>query len=233
MKKYKCIIVDDEPIAIRIVKNHLSNFSEFELISTCNNALEAIKILRKQPIDLIFLDIEMPSLTGLEMIKTLNKVPQIIFITAHRNYAVEAFDVNALDYLLKPVSLERFTQSINRFFSVQSQSENVKKSEELEEWLAIKVDKKHVKLALSDILYIESMADYVIVHLENKKLITKERISQLEEKLLMFNFLRIHRGFIINVSRVNAWYGNTIEIGQSKIPIGRNYKEKVSEKFQF
>lgn len=233
MTKYKCIIVDDEPIAIRVIKSHLSNFEEFEVVAECSNAIEAMKVLRTLPVDLLFLDIEMPVLTGLEMLNTLPHIPEVIFTTAHRKYAVEAFDVNALDYLLKPVSLERFAQSVNRFLDLKKAIDVFPADDKSDGWILLKIDKKNLKIQLSEILYIESMADYVIVHLKEKRLITKERISQLEEKLPSSQFLRVHRGFLVSISKVAAWYGNTLEVGDVKIPVGRNYKEQVSTKFKF
>jgi len=231
MTKYRCIIVDDEPIAIRVIKSHLVNFSEFEVVAECNNAIEAMQVLRTQKIDLLFLDIEMPVLTGLEMIKTLAHIPAIIFTTAHRHYAVDAFNVNAQDYLLKPVSLERFAQSINRFLDLQKYGESTQPESLPDGWIQLKVDKKNLKVNFSDILYVESMADYVIVHVNEKKLVIKDRISQLEEKLPVSSFLRVHRGYIVNIQKVSAWYGNTLEIDEVKIPVGRNYKKQVSRFF--
>lgn len=229
MTKYKCIIVDDEPIAIRVIKSHLSNFPEFEIVAECNNALEAMKVLRAQSIDLAFLDIEMPLLTGVEMVKSMGQMPAVIFTTAHRNYAVEAFQVRALDYLLKPVSLERFIQAINRFLDLHQSIVQETGTRQEEDWLMLKVDKKHVKVDYNDINYIESMADYVIVHTLDQKWITKERISQLDEKLPSELFIRVHRGYIVNKKAVTAWFGNTLELKEVKIPVGRNYKDQVNQ----
>lgn len=228
MRKFKCVIVDDEPIAIRVIKNHLLNFDEIEVQAECSNAIEALKILRNHHIDLMFLDIDMPSLTGLEMIQTRPDLPDVIFTTAHRHYAVDAFEVNALDYLLKPVSLERFTKAINRFFDLKTAVINEVEASE-DKWLMLKVDKKNFKVYYSDILFVESMADYVVVHLNDKKLVTKERISHFEAKLPASFFLRVHRGFIINTKKIEAVYGNTIEVAGMKIPVGRSYKEIIAE----
>ena len=232
MTKYKCIIVDDEPIAIRVIKNHLSHFDEFEVVAECNNAIEALKVLREQHADLIFLDIEMPTLTGLDLLKAGSVEPEVIFTTAHRYYAVDAFEVNALDYLLKPISFERFALAINRFLKMKPITKPADNKELEKDWLLVKADKKSYKVQFNDILYIESMADYVVVHLAGKKLITKERISQLEGELPGLLFLRVHRGFIINTQKVESLYGNTIEIGGAKIPVGRNYKELVERVFE-
>ena len=229
MTKNKCIIVDDEPIAIRIIKNHLSNFDEFEVVAECANAIEAMKVLREKKVDLIFLDIEMPTLTGLELLKTQTHLPEVIFTTAHRNYAVDAFDFNALDYLLKPISLERFTKAINRFFDVIEKPYESKISKDEPEWLMLKVDKKNLRVNYSDIDYIESMADYVITHSLGKNLVTKDRISQLEGKLPSSVFIRVHRSFIVNTQKIEAIYGNTIELAGKKIPVCRSYKDKVGK----
>lgn len=231
MVRFKCIIVDDEPIAIRVIRSHLSNFDEFEVVGECSNAIEAMKVLRTEKVDLLFLDIEMPVLTGLEMLRALPVAPEVIFTTAHRNYAVDAFDVKALDYLLKPISLDRFAQSINRFLDLKRASDSPPALLEDSGWLMLKVDKKNLRINLNEIDYIESLADYVIVHTAGKKLITKERISQLEEKLPDSDFLRVHRGYIVNRQKVTAWYGNTLELGAIKVPVGRLYKEAVFSKF--
>lgn len=232
MTKFKCIIVDDEPIAIRVIKNHLSHFDEFEVVAECNNAIEALKVLREQRADLIFLDIEMPTLTGLDLLKAGSVEPEVIFTTAHRFYAVDAFEVNALDYLLKPISFERFTLAINRFLKMKPIIKPADVKEPEKDWLLLKVDKKSYKVQFADILYIESMADYVVVHLSDNKLVSKERISQFEKELPCSIFLRVHRGYIINTRKIAALYGNIIEIGGAKIPVGRNYKESVDRVFE-
>ncbi|MDA3929891.1 MAG: LytTR family DNA-binding domain-containing protein [Prolixibacteraceae bacterium] len=225
MMKYKCILVDDEPIAIRIVRNYLSNFDEFEIVAECSNAIEAMKVMRTEKVDLLFLDIEMPQLNGIEMLKTLPYIPSVIYTTAHRNYAVEAFEQKALDYLMKPISMERFTSAINRFLDLKS---HVQTHVQLRnQWVILKVDKKNVKLQLETIQYVESMSDYIIVHTDESKLVCKDRISHFEEKLPSSDFIRVHRSYIINKLKVSAWYGNTIEIGSIKIPVGRNYKAQV------
>lgn len=227
MSKFKCILVDDEPIAIRIIRNYLLNFEEFEVVAECTNAIEAMKVLRTSKVDLLFLDIEMPQLNGIEMLKALPYTPLVIFTTAHRNYAVDAFEVKALDYLLKPIAMDRFTRAINRFLDLKmmSQTETLSQSQ----WIVLKVNKKNVKVQLDTIQYIESMSDYIIVHTKDAKLVCKERISHIEEKFSNSDFLRVHRTFIVNVQKISAWYGNTIEVGLMKIPVGRNYKKVVDE----
>lgn len=232
MTKFKCIIVDDEPIAIRVIKNHLSRFEEFEVLMESSNAIDTMKYLRQNRVDLLFLDIEMPTLTGLEMLKTLDYYPDVIFTTAHRSYAVDAFDVHAFDYLLKPISFERFAKSINHFIRQKGDSLQLNTKEEAVESLVVKVDKKNVKVLLSEIIYIESLSDYVVIHMHNQKIVTKERITQLQSKLGMFGFMRVHRSFIVNVKKVTAWYGNTLEIINVKIPVGRNYKNEVNTRFK-
>lgn len=227
-KEYKCLVVDDEPVAIRIIKNYLSHFSAFELVAGCTNPIEALSFLQKGDIDLVFLDIEMPVLTGLELIKTLKVTPCIIFTTAHRNFAVEAFDIEALDYLLKPITLERFTKSINRFIDSKTVLP-INSTEDNTDFIIIKSDKKNHRIKFNDIVFIESMADYVIVHLGSEKFITKERISHFEEKLPSSQFLRVHRGYIVNLSLITSFYGYTLELGKKKIPVGRNFKAQLDE----
>lgn len=233
---YNCLIVDDEPIAIRVIKNHLAEFKNLQLAGECGNAIEAIELLSKTKIDLIFLDIQMPQITGVEFLRSLSQPPKVIFTTAYRDYAIDAFELDVVDYLLKPISLLRFSKAINRFY--QRMSENptnsltTESNEAIPNHLFLKVDKKRVKVFYHEILFLESFGDYLIVHTENDKLTVKERISHMEEQLPLDQFLRVHRGYIVSISKITALLPGLIEIGLHKIPIGRNYKSKVEETIQ-
>ncbi|HZL10301.1 MAG TPA: response regulator [Prolixibacteraceae bacterium] len=228
--KYSCLIIDDEPIAIRVVRNHLQNFANIEIAGECANALEALEFLGQHPVDLIFLDIQMPQLTGLELIQSLNHPPFIIFTTAYREFAVEAFDHDVVDYLLKPFSLARFAKAIGKFYqqvSEKNQSINQAGSDSAHEYILLKADKKIYKIDLDDLVYMESLGDYVNVYTRNDKITTKERISKLVEKLPAHKFMRIHRSYIVSIQCIDAILAGCIEIGKQKLPIGRNYKQEV------
>lgn len=225
---YRCIIIDDEPIAIRVIKNHLSVFTNFEIVAECNNALEAMPILAKEKIDLLFCDIQMPQITGVDFVRTLQHPPKVIFTTAYRDYAVDAFELNVVDYLLKPISFERFTKAINYFLELQSaqkeETNMVAPEPENRDFIFLKADKKHYKVNLADVLYFESLGDYVIAFTTNNKIVTKERISHLSESLPKDHFIQIHRSYIVSIDKIESVGPGFVEINKKKLPVGRNYK---------
>lgn len=228
---YRCLIIDDEPIAIRVIRNHLSAFSEFEVVAECSNAIDAMSALSKEKIDLMFCDIRMPQLTGLEFVRSLTHPPKVIFTTAYRDYAIDAFELNVIDYLLKPISFERFTRAIQHFLEHENTQQPVSEetSEELSRnFIFLKADKKHYKVNLTDILYFESYGDYVLVYTKNQKIVTKERISHLMESLPADRFLQIHRGFIVSVAGIETVGPGFVEINKKKLPVGRNYRTALS-----
>ena len=233
---YKCLIIDDEPIAIRVIKNHLDAFTDFEVIAECNNALEAMPILQKEKIDLIFCDIQMPQITGVEFVRSLLHPPNVIFTTAYRDYAVDAFELNVVDYLLKPISFERFTKAINHFLELETPriSESFSKDPEnsIRDFIFLKADKKHYKINLSDILYFESLGDYVIAITTDNKIVTKERIGHLAETLPENQFIQIHRSYIVSIARIESIGPGFIEIHKKKLPVGRNYKPRLNNLMQ-
>lgn len=235
------IIVDDEPLAQDVLETYIEKIPELNLVKKCNNALEANDILKKEDIDLMFLDIQMPQLTGIDFIKTLQKPPLVIFTTAYPNYAIEGFELNALDYLLKPISLERFMKAVNKAIeqlrlhkpdlpTISNASVNHDPSVD---YIFVKADKKLVKVNYGEIIYIEGLKDYVIIRMEKDRVITLQTMKSLEEKLPTALFKRIHRSYIINVNKINAVVGNMVEIeekGQMKhLPIGKNYRDDLLE----
>ncbi len=228
---YNCLIVDDEPIAIRVIKNHLTGFKNLQLLGECSNAIEAVEILSQTKIDLIFLDIQMPEITGVEFLKNLDQHPKVIFTTAYREYAIEAFELDVVDYLLKPISLPRFTKAITRFYSRMSNSSGhvaqLNSTQTIPDYIFLKSDKKRHKVLYSDILFFESFGDYLNAYTKKGKITIKERISHLEGQLPRQQFLRVHRGYIISISKISAILPGMIEIEHHKIPIGRSYKQKV------
>ncbi|WP_203532605.1 LytR/AlgR family response regulator transcription factor [Draconibacterium halophilum] len=230
---YRCIIIDDEPIAIRVIRKHLSVFTDFEVVAECSNALEAMPILQKEAIDLLFCDIQMPQITGVDFIRSLTRAPKVIFTTAYRDYAIDAFELNVVDYLLKPISFERFTKAINHFLELQAPTTNSATSPEKDsssrDFIFLKADKKHHKVNLTDILYFESLGDYVIAYTCDQKIVTKERISHLQNTLPAKRFIQIHRGYIISIEKIESIGAGFVEIGQKKLPVGRNYKPDVQK----
>jgi DNA-binding LytR/AlgR family response regulator len=229
--KTKCIIVDDEPLAIEVIESHLKKFNDIEIVSTCNDAIEAFEILKKRQVDLMFLDIQMPQITGLDFLKSLSKPPKVILTTAYRQYALDGYELDVVDYLLKPVSFERFMKAINKYYQYTNDSfivsESVQTSSESDSYMYVKSDKKIVKILLKDIQFIESLKDYVQIHTTKKSIVTKNQIGALEEKLPVDKFVRIHKSYIVSISHIDAFTSSTIEIKKKELPIGRSYKNAV------
>lgn len=231
--KLRCLLVDDEPPALKILESYIASMDNMEMVGKCFNAFDAIKFLQQKPIDLIFLDIKLPSLLGTEFLRTLRNPPKVIFTTAYKEYAIEGFELDAVDYLLKPFSLERFIRAVNKVTSnnnelLTSSQENTAKDQEA--FLYFRVDRKMVKVMLDEIIYIESLKDYVrIVRAQQKPLIIKKSISSVEEMLPSNLFVRIHRSFIIAVKKVTAFTQSDVEINGIEIPIGKLYSHQVAK----
>lgn len=226
--KSSYLIVDDEPLARKLIASHTAKIEELELAGECSNAIEASNFLRKKKVDLIFLDIQMPELSGLDFLKTLTNPPAIIITTAHRDFALDAFDLDVVDYLLKPVSFDRLLKATNKFFDRQNNVHNPAETAVTpDHFIYLKVDRKTHKLSLKEIVYIESLDDYVKVHVKDKSIITHENISSLEKRLPGDQFVRIHRSFIVSVSQVKVVSSDGIEIAGKELPFGRVYKQKA------
>ncbi len=224
---YKCLIVDDEPPAIKVLVKYISSIEQLDVAGTCNNAFKAIEILGRQQVDLIFLDIEMPQLLGTDFIKTLYHPPKVIFTTAYKEFAVDAFDLDAVDYLLKPVSFERFIKAVNKVLYVENPTQIVPPTVEMG-FVYLRSQRKMVKIFLADILYIESFKDYVVIHKEDKtELRIKQSISHMEDILPRNMFIRIHRSFIVSTHKITAFTKYDIEIGKKELPIGRSYNNVI------
>ncbi len=231
------MIVDDEPLALDVLETFIQRLENLELVCRCNNAVEAYGCLQSEHIDLLFLDIQMPKLTGIDFLKSLANPPKVIFTTAYRDYAVEGFELNALDYLLKPIAFERFLKAVSKASALEQQTAapaapaltaaSASTQDYKEAFIYLKADKKMVKVMLSDILYIESLKDYIRVKTETKEIISYQKISFLEEKLPTDKFLRIHRSFIIALDKIQAFSATAVDIGKTEIPIGRFYKNEV------
>ena len=231
MHPLKCLIIDDEPLAQNVIENYLKNVTYIDLIAKCDNALSALTYIKKQKIDLIFLDISMPFISGIDFIKTLQNPPAIILTTAHKEFAVESYELNVLDYLLKPISFERFLKAINKLENAGSKViQPVIDDSGSDTFIYVKSEKKNVKILLKEILFIESLKDYIKIQTSTKTIITQVPISAIEQRLPE-SFLRIHRSFIVARDKITAYTQHDFEIGKYQIPIGRNYKAAVSKMF--
>lgn len=223
--KFRILIVDDEPLARKLIGSHVSKIEGLEIMGECGDAIEASNLIRNHPVDLIFLDIQMPEINGLQFIQTLKSPPAIIFTTAFRDFAPEAFELDAVDYLLKPVSFERLLKAVNKFFErktnniVQANGETKGES-----FIYIKADRKLHKVSVSEIMYIESLDEYVKVHLSSGVLISRENISTLEEKLSDNDFVRIHRSFLVASKFISTVSADGVAINGKQLPFGRAYK---------
>lgn len=222
---YKCLIVDDESLARKLIASHVAKVEGLQLAGECADAIEAGNFLRNHSIDLIFLDIQMPEINGLKFIGTLRNPPAIIMTTAYRDFAPEAFDLDAVDYLLKPISFERFLKAVNKFFDRKAATVTKVIEEESAGYIYVKADKKIHRVQLADIIYVESMDEYVKVHLLGGVLVTRENISTLEKKLEGNGFVRIHRSFIISKRFVTSITSEGVEVRNKQLPFGRAFKQ--------
>ncbi|MGB0525406.1 MAG: LytR/AlgR family response regulator transcription factor [Flammeovirgaceae bacterium] len=234
----KCLIVDDEPLAINVIKNYVQKIDGFEVVQTFENPIDAFNLIGKQSIDLLFLDINMPVLNGLDLLKSLETPPLVVFTTAYREYAVESFELDVVDYLVKPIPFPRFMKAINKVVRLlksaqehtdeQSGEHKFLKNTD-EPYIFLKVEKKLVKVYLHEILYIESLKDYVKVKTIYEELIVHQSLTGLTEQLPSDQFIRIHRSYTIAIQHVKSLEGNMLEIKTKLLPIGRNYQHEVKE----
>ena len=231
--KIRCIIVDDEPVALDILENHLSKIDKIDIIGRCRNATEAFNMINANKTDLIFLDINMPGISGISFAKSINKNIKIIFTTAYREYAIEGFDLHAVDYLLKPISFDRLLDSVNNFQEVhRDQNELQIANGNSSDFIFVKIDRKMHKIDFSKILWIESLSDYLKIETTDGTKVTRETISSIEMKLPQDRFLRIHRSFIIAIGRIESYSNEEVIIQNKSIPISRTYKENVLKTLQ-
>ena len=227
--KYKCVIVDDEKLARELLEAYVEQLPNFELVAACSSAIEASEVLNQNKVDLLFLDIEMPVLKGTDFFKTLQYKPAVIFTTAYRDYAIEGFDLNAVDYLLKPIVFERFFKAVQKFIDAQKVVTDINSSahkEHQKNFIFITKGRKQIKILFNDVLYIESLKDYIKIHVEQETITVKHKISELEKKL-DDRFIRTHRSYIVNSHKITAYTKHDIEINAFEVPIGGNYKEMV------
>lgn len=229
--KIKTLLVDDEPLALQVLENYVSQLPELELAGLCSNAIEANEKIQNEDIDLICLDIKMPQISGIDFLKSLKNPPLVIFTTAFSNYALESYSLDVVDYLLKPISFDRFMMAINKVTERISNKKSQNQHED--DYFYVKADKKLIRVKYDDIIYIEGLKDYVIIRVDESRIVTLQTMKSLTDKLPDDRFIRVHRSYLVNIDRINSIMGNMIEVfekGKIKlIPIGKNYKDELMD----
>ncbi|GAB3520578.1 LytR/AlgR family response regulator transcription factor [Emticicia fontis] len=224
---YRCLIIDDEPPARELIKAYLEVLPDFEVVGLFDNAIDGFIYLQSNEADLLFLDIQMPRMSGFELLKALHKKPKVILTTAFREYAVEAFDLEIFDYLVKPISQDRFLKAISKFLHFQeiTKAINPESNAFNNAYLFLKVDKDQVKVFLNDILYIEGLKDYIKVFTNEGLYVVYERLGYMEAKLPESKFIRVHKSFIVALDKISTYNNDSLKIQQQEIPVGRMYKQ--------
>jgi len=227
----QCIIVDDEPMAREVLEDLLSRISNIRVVCSCKNAMEAFLAINEQSIDLVFLDINMPEISGLSFARSVSDKLKVIFTTAYREYAVDGFDLRAVDYLLKPISFERLLQAMDKFFEERQTRNPVAVNPEPnipDDFLFVRSERKMVKVNFGSIMWIESLGDYLKIHLEgDEMMVTRDAISSIETRLPYRDFIRVHRSFIVSLDKIDSFTSDTIGIGKHEIPISRSHRNEV------
>jgi len=233
--KISCIIVDDEPTAREVVAAHLARINHVEVLGSCESAGEAFGLINSNKVDLIFLDINMPEISGLSFARSINSEIKIIFTTAYREYAVDGFDLQAVDYLLKPISFERLLRAVNTFSNIhinKGVQQFSRKNEVQQDFMFVRADRKMIKINFEDICYIESLSDYLKIHTRTGSIVIRETISNIEKELPDPNFIRIHRSFIVSLAALDSYTSEYLEVSGKALPISRSYKSAVLEKLE-
>jgi DNA-binding LytR/AlgR family response regulator len=237
MRKISCIIADDEALAREVIERHVQKIEQLHTVAACSNGLEVFNVLKTKPADLLFLDIQMPQLTGIELLYTLKTPPAVIITTAYREFAIEGYELNVIDYLLKPVSFERFLKAVDKYESLNKPAafqtagafQNAKE-ENSKAFIYIKSDKKMVRVMLRDLLYIEGLKDYVKVHTTAGPIVTYQTLTYFEEKLSDDQFIRVHRSYIVSLNHIIAYSATQVEVGNISIPVGNTYARDIFKK---
>jgi two-component system, LytTR family, response regulator len=228
--KYSCLIVDDEPLAVEVIKTFIDNLGIFKIVGECSNAIEAYQILSNETVDLIFLDIQMPGIKGTDFLKNLINPPKVIFTTAYRDYALEGYELNVVDYLLKPIPYERFIKAVDKFVNLGTK---INEYSTKDQFIYLNINKKVHKILIDEIVYVESIKDYLSIHTLSSEIVAKHTISSFEIMLPENEFVRIHRSFIVSIKKIKGFNSQFIEIGKKELPIGPNYHAKVFEKLKY
>ena len=225
--KLACLIIDDEPVARKGIEEYIAEVEFLELVAQCENPLKAATYLNEQTIDLIFLDIHMPKLSGIEFLKGLRHPPLVIFTTAYSDYALEGYSLDVVDYLMKPITFERFLKAAQKAFEVHQMKKLAAEHKTHSDYFFVKCESKYEKVNYVDVRYVESLQNYVIVHTPTKKLITYMTLASFETQLPKDQFLKVHKSFIVSIAGIKSIDGNEIIIGDTRIPISRNLKDQV------
>ncbi|HEX9826263.1 MAG TPA: response regulator transcription factor [Flavobacteriaceae bacterium] len=238
----KCVIIDDEPLAVDVIESYLQQVGGMEIVAKFTNPLEAITLLNKHKVDLVFLDIEMPNLTGIDLVKTLDNIPQFIFTTAYPQYALDGFNLNATDYLVKPIPFHRFLKAISRAkekYELEQKSVSnvfpagILPTKPLDNFIFVKSEYEKIKINIDTIKYIQGLKDYIRIYstTSNKAILTLSSFKDIMDKLPMSQFIRIHRSYIVNVEFIDALQKTKVVIDKIRIPIGETYKDEVMKRF--
>lgn len=232
MSQFKCLLIDDEPPALEILRRYVQTMPMLQIVAECHHAIAAFELLKKTPVDLVFLDINMPQLLGTEFLKSLTHPPKIIFTTAFREYAVDGFELGAIDYLLKPYSLERFIRAVDKVLDLKQPSIASHKTmlPRMEKFLYVRADRKMVKVMVNEILYVESLKDYIRIVMAGHQVVTRQTITSLEEMLPDDEFLRIHRSFIVPVRRIDSYSQHAVYIHKFELPVGPLYRYELMKR---
>lgn len=235
MNKIRCILVDDEPLALEVLKSHIQKIEALEIVGTCSDAIEAYDFLHKTEVDLMFLDINMPEMKGTDLVKTLQNPPTVVFTTAHREYAIESYNLNVLDYLLKPISFGRFLQTIEKYNqqNVVLSEVSFHKSNGDEEYIYLREKNVIHKIPVSEIVYVESFGDYLQLHTTDREIKSRCTISSVEKALPEKDFIRIHRSFMVAVSKIQSFSPVMVRIGEREFSIGSRYRKSIFEKLDY
>lgn len=229
----KCLVIDDEPLAIKLLEDHISKVSFLELVSTFNNPMEGLIHFNSNPVDLIFLDIQMPQLNGLQLMQLLQNRAQVIITSAYQEYAIDGFEHNVIDYLLKPISFERFYKAVEKAHNLKNPTQKINRSQEMHPatggYIFVKVETKMVRVELDDILFIEGLKNYVSIYTKTQRIITLQVMKQLEEVLPANRFVRVHKSYIVAIDKINSIERQEIQIKDRIIPIGNTYSEYFSK----
>jgi DNA-binding LytR/AlgR family response regulator len=232
--KLRCLVIDDEPPALKVLETYISQIKGMETVGQCRNAIEALDVLHQRPVDVIFLDIKMPKLLGTDFLRNLSQPPRVIFVSAYRDYAVESYELDAVDYLVKPVSFERFVKAVAKLKRMTAPDKNAQTSDyrpNPQAFVYLKVDKRMQKVFVNEILYIESWKDYVKLFLMGSKaILVKQSIGSMENLLSEHRFVRVHRSYMVSIDKISGYNGLFLQVNKNDVPIGRLYKQAVMEK---
>ena len=229
----KCIVIDDEPLAVDLIVAYLNRLGDVEIVATTNDPLEALGILQTKNVDLVFLDIEMPNITGLELVKTIRDLPQFIFTTAYPQYALDGFELNATDYLVKPIPFPRFVKAVSKARQLYELTQSEEKPQAIQsDFIFVKSEYENIKINTQDITYIEGLKDYIKIHMKGsaKSVLTLLSFNAILDKLSYQKFLRIHRSYIVNIDHVTSHQKNKLIVNDERLPIGDTYKNEVLKK---